>query len=443
MVVLLLCRRHHDLWAGTFDQRLFMQNSSTHCPGIEPAAIGTARASRLSTLVAFLFLLGVLPGTAQAQEPATPASEGFIHSLLIDKQSPILGIKWGAEIFIDSPLNNEPEGADLTLRRAQFHLQKRFSRNWLGKLTLNYNNAGAFDLGDNYLLYSGWQMANAQLGVFDPPFSLESVSQSAGLTFMERSLVVNALSESKAGGVGVLKRTAHSIFNAGVFFVTPENEGTSKSGQAFVLHYVHAPVNFTRLGQVHLGGSFSYRINANPDRTELKTRPEVATADDYYVDTGTIAGADKVMRFGLEAFKQSGRLSWQSEILATGVDRTSARRVTFWGAYTYLSWFLTNDQRNYDAGTGKFLAMTPSSPLGKGGKGAFELALRASYVDLTDKDVIGGRQANVTVGLNWYLNRNFRFMTNLVKVLDVDRPGSEYDGLDPLIFSLRFQWQIL
>jgi hypothetical protein len=31
-------------------------------------------------------------------------------------------------------------------------------------------------------------------------------------------------------------------------------------------------------------------------------------------------------------------------------------------------------------------------------------------------------------------------MSNVVKVLEVDRPGSEFDGLDPLTFSLRAQW---
>ncbi len=30
-------------------------------------------------------------------------------------------------------------------------------------------------------------------------------------------------------------------------------------------------------------------------------------------------------------------------------------------------------------------------------------------------------------------------MANMVKVLDVDRPGNEYDKQDPLIFSLRAQ----
>ena len=31
-------------------------------------------------------------------------------------------------------------------------------------------------------------------------------------------------------------------------------------------------------------------------------------------------------------------------------------------------------------------------------------------------------------------------MTNLTRVLDVDRPGSEFDGVNPLIFSFRVQW---
>jgi len=31
-------------------------------------------------------------------------------------------------------------------------------------------------------------------------------------------------------------------------------------------------------------------------------------------------------------------------------------------------------------------------------------------------------------------------MTNLIKVIEVERPGSEFDGQHPLILSLRAQW---
>jgi phosphate-selective porin OprO/OprP len=55
---------------------------------------------------------------------------------------------------------------------------------------------------------------------------------------------------------------------------------------------------------------------------------------------------------------------------------------------------------------------------------------------------VGGSESNLSLGLNWHLNEKFRVMANVVKVLNVDRPGSEYDGLDPLIFALRTQWLI-
>lgn len=404
---------------------------------------GPGRHSWTVTTLSLLLTVLLAPGFALGQSLEVTPSQSYIYSLLVDKNMPILGIKWGAEVFVDTPLNGEPDGASPTLRRAQFSFQKVFTRNWSGKLTLNYNKAGGLELGDNYLRYSGWKTGIARIGVFDPPYSLDSVTKSAGLTFMERALPVVALAETKSGGVGFLKRTPSSILNAGVFFVSPRYEDVAQSGQAVVMHYVHSPITFSRLGSLHVGGSFSYRLNVNPAVTEFKTRPEVATANDYYVNTGTIAYADKVLRFGLEAHKQAGRFSWQSELLTTGVRRTGQRKLNFWGAYTFVSWFLTDDHRNYDAGTGRFLPVVPTHPLGKGGKGAFELALRASYVDLTDQDIIGGKQSNVTLGLNWYLNKNFRLMTNLVKVVDVNRPGSEYDGLDPLIFSLRFQWLML
>jgi phosphate-selective porin OprO/OprP len=207
-----------------------------------------------------------------------------------------------------------------------------------------------------------------------------------------------------------------------------------------VARYVHSPFKFLRSKAVHVGGSVSYRINAQQNQTEFKSRPEIGVVDDYYVNTGVIEGANKVLRLGLEASSVMGRFSWQAEALSARVERSDFQKVTFRGAYTFFSWFLTDDSRNYDAGSGLFLPVTPRNPLFKGGLGAFEIAARISYVDLTDQDIIGGQETNISLGFNWYLNEQFRVMTNLIKVLDVKRPGSEYDGLDPLILAIRLQW---
>jgi phosphate-selective porin OprO/OprP len=124
------------------------------------------------------------------------------------------------------------------------------------------------------------------------------------------------------------------------------------------------------------------------------------------------------------------------------VRREASDAVHFWGAYLYASWFLTGDSRNYDLGQGQYVPVQVAAPVRAGGWGAFEVAARASYVDLQDSDVNGGRQSNLSLGLNWYLNDRLRLMGNVVKVLDVERPGSEFDGSDPLILAVRLQWLV-
>lgn len=385
------------------------------------------------------------PEPVESPEPAkrkiVPGTY-VISPLLVDKTIPVLGGRWGGDVFVDAPLNGEPSGAAVTLRRARLKYSRGFLNNWQLKLSADYAKNAGLEINDSYLLYKGWKTILLTIGVDDPPFSLESVSSSTGLTFMERSLAVQSLAERKSGGITILKRTASSILNADVVFFAPKRDDLQDVGQALVFHYVHSPISLRNRDNIHLGGSLSYRINSNSDNTQFRSHPEIAVTDDYFVDTGTISGADKVIRTSLEASRVSGRLSWQSELLSTRVDRKGMPRVRFWGAYAYVSWFLSNDSRNYLEGYGKFGALTPSNPLFRGGRGAFELAFRASWVDLTDKDVIGGEETNLSLGFNWYLNYNLRLMANVIKVLDVKRPGSEFDGQNPLIFALRAQWLI-
>jgi phosphate-selective porin OprO/OprP len=363
-----------------------------------------------------------------------------INSLLVDKEIPLIGGKWGGDIFLDIPLNKEPDDASVTLRKARLKYSRTLTENWKLKLSSTYNTNSGLELDDSYLVYKGWARALVTIGINDPPFSLESSSSSDGQTFMEKSLAVVALSETKGGGFTFLKRTPTSILNSALILTTPSQDNKREAGQALIFHYVYSPITLHGKDNIHLGGSFSYRVNTDAKNTQFRSRPEIGTTELYFVDTGEVDGANKIIRASLEASRVDGRFSWQAELLTTQVKRDGFESASFWGAYAYVSWFLTDDSRNYNSGTGLFEPLTPKSPAFKGGRGAFELAFRASYVDLTDEDVVGGEESNLSLGFNWYLNQKLRLMTNVIKVLDVKRPGSEYDGQSPLIFALRAQW---
>jgi len=402
----------------------------------------------MGTAARLFLILIFLPATAVANPPATEQSEiksrleRPIESLLLEKEAPILGIQWTGELFVDAPIGTEPPDSQLTLRRAKLRFHRSLNENWQIKLTADYSKGGKFEVSDSYLLYAGWKAALLKIGVTSPPFSIEAVSDASSLTFMEVAMPVAALGARKSGGIKLLKRTPNSILNASFLFFNPDQDGQSESGQAVVLHYVHAPVNFRGQDNVHLGGSLSWRVNVNSANTVFRSRPEIATSNTFFVDTGEIAGASEIIRAGLEASRVAGRFSWQSEVLSSQVRRDSADSLFFWGAYTFASWFLTNDSRNYDSGQGQFIPVKVGNPVRHGGWGALEVAARVSYVDLQDGDVNGGRESNLSLGLNWYLNDKLRLMGNIVKVLDVDRPGNEFDGIDPLIAAVRLQWLI-
>ena len=69
---------------------------------------------------------------------------------------------------------------------------------------------------------------------------------------------------------------------------------------------------------------------------------------------------------------------------------------------------------------------------GSGGLGAFEIAARFSYIDLNDKDIKGGKLADVSFAFNWYPTYPTRVSFNVIR--------ADRESWDPVwIFQGRLQ----
>ncbi len=251
-------------------------------------------------------------------------------------------------------------------------------------------------------------------GYFKEPFGLEETTSSNDITFMERSLT-DAFVERRNLGVMLTRRfTEDRRMTAALGFYRNANDNLDVSdGYGLTGRVTGAPILADDGRRVlHVGGSTTVRV---PDDDGLRffQRPESGQAQ-VLADTG-LFDADRDVRVGLELGAVMDSLSLQSEAIVAAVDGGSGvADSSFFAAYLMGSYVLTGEHRSYRARVGAFGTVVPDRPLGQGGAGALELATRYSYLDLDSGDVDGGALHDWTLGMNWYLNGNVRFMVNYV-----------------------------
>ena len=69
--------------------------------------------------------------------------------------------------------------------------------------------------------------------------------------------------------------------------------------------------------------------------------------------------------------------------------------------------------------------------------GAWEVLVRYSTLNLDDADVAGGKENDITLGLNWYLNQHVKFLVNYVYAMA--KPGSNGENDNVNSIAARMQ----
>lgn len=282
-------------------------------------------------------------------------------------------------------------------------------------------------------------LGNVRVGQWKQPFSLEVVSSFRYTTFMERSSLFQPFTPFRHIGIGFYDHAEdlNSTWAASYFRTGQDQFGGSLStdgGNGMAGRLTHLLWYCGDEGQDYLHLGAGYFLNAPPRETaRLRSVPEIFVGEfapgvvgtsgqvtpgalngtPFFVDTGTLNNVSNIQTFGLEALWVRGPLSFQSEGMAAVIDH-AAPNALLSGTYAQVGYFLTGEHRPYDRKAGAIDRVLPHESVGKGGLGAWELAGRFSYIDLSDELIQGGQMKNMTAGLNWYLNPYCKWVFNYI-----------------------------
>lgn len=358
--------------------------------------------------------------------------------------------------------NLASEGGDVVteFRRARIYISGVLQKYWKYKFQYDFagQSAAASTNGfrDAYIAYTGFKPVQITFGHHKTPLSLEELTSSKYITFIERSQLVNGI-VADVGGGRQYALSAKGHFNnmftaAAAVHAGSANEDTADDRFGFTGRLTFSPIH-EKTRAVHLGIGFDRTKSLNGGGIDIDGEPEIhpgldiaeTDSDDHETATTWVAEAAAIF----------GPFALQAEYASADIeDSPTERDVNADAWYVYGSYYLTGESRNYKWEKGSYSQTKVKNPLFSGGPGAWEIALRYAGGEFENADVLStGFDADeadiLTAALNWYPSNNIRFSANYVTILDSSdgadaelggdlEAGATADDAD--YFIVRGQW---
>jgi phosphate-selective porin OprO/OprP len=400
--------------------------------------MNTALKSLSIGVLSTMLLLASVAASAQTAPPlATPPpakeqpDESWEEKWLMFSNSWVtarwgwLGIMDGAAMTQDSanegqvghvPAKGEPR-ADRFLLGGTL----KFAKPWKYLIGANYNGLDSsfgeafawMDLSLDIPLTS-W-LGSVNIGRQKIGVAQEWIMPGSDMVFMERSAMDLAFVPQRNIGIRLHNTFANgrATYSAGAFndwFV--KDRSMSANGNQYTGRVSFLPVD-RDAGKTIVSVATSVYYKEDTEGTlQYRSRPEVNQSP-YFADTGKFA-ADHSTSTKFEINSMRGSTLMFGEWTITAVDAPTMGQPFFHGGFVGGSYVLTGEARPYNRNGGFYSAVKPRSPFSfrNGGRGAWEVAARYSYIDLTDAAVDGGVMGRVTGAVSWYPNDYWRFEFN-------------------------------
>jgi phosphate-selective porin OprO/OprP len=382
------------------------------------------------------------------------------------------------------------------IRRAFLKLHGGVGDCWSYNLTLNFNGHLA-KFEDAWINYSGLlEESNLRIGQFTPLATIDGWSSygtdNDGM-FLEPALATTAFSgtswfpgythstANKALGI-MVDMPVLDMFTIAATVYQPQQNPTLLSSNTSSTNNFQNPGRSDRVGAAarltfspvhtcdtvyHIGllgryQSMNNHRNGVPvaQRNLFGTTPEaVARNTTMLLNTGDVR-ARSYNLVAIDALGMWGPVTLAGEYHHTNVQRLPVLNpnptvpgtveflpqngnVKFHGWHVQAGYMITGESREYDFNRGTLHNPTPCCEYG-----AWEIAARYSELNLINKEIYGGSEHNLTVGVNWFINENVKLAANYIRA-DVRATNTGAFGTKPVaatplkrhldILGMRFQ----
>ncbi len=323
-------------------------------------------------------------------------------------------------------------GNGASIRRARFAVKAQVTPDWYGEVDVDFAN-GSLELKDAIVEYTGLKNMEFKAGNFKENFSISRNTSSRYQQFMERPMSVQALTPSRHIGFNAKYQKSWLYASGGVFFQTIDNQETRtyvetnnkdygrNEGVSYTGKIAIQPLYKQKDIALHLGAAISYstpKTDVDPVKEyggiRFSTRNSTSINRKKYLDTDVIPNVDHDLLYTFELAGLYKGFRFEAAFIQDDVhiDPNAPATVDkstkhFLGRYVQASYLLFGGTQYYDYSGAKF------NQVKRGQKwGDLELALRYDYLDLNSQNVYGGAGEAYTVGLNYYVNSNVKFMLN-------------------------------
>ena len=337
--------------------------------------------------------------------------------------------------------STDPYQDTLEVRRGRFGVRGQIAKDFKYLLLANFgNDAGASSttstIDEFWFNYAAITEAQLQVGTFKMPFSLEQLTSSNNIDFMERSLIGQTEGEFiPAKETGVM---LHGIPRTGFTYAVALSRGRANKSTAVDGVDVVGRVT-TNIAEViqnkdfvaHLGAAYSTG-NVKTGVAPTSGRTEGRQQSGWFTGSSTLSGDTARTRQGIEAAFAWKGLKVQGEQFNFNYDPTTGTDKEITGHYVQAIYNITGESHNYKDGV--FGWIKPNSAYTSGGRGAWQVGVRASEFNAEDITVATGKAnlaTSITYGVTWFLNDNVRLMANYVDTKfnkPVGTSGARVDG---------------